>query len=263
MEQAIFISKLENLRYVNSKYRRLYFGNEFCQHLIPSLEDLKFVMNFVSKQQMDFTLVTPYVTNKGIEILWPILEYVIGNFSETEIVINDWGFLEIARNEFHCSNFVLGRLLSKQKRGPRILNLMGKVPDSMIQHFRESNVDNPALSNFLINKGIKRVELDNLLQGISRTAPLLKGSLYIPFAYITTTRFCLTSSCEDRVNRPLRSIIPCNKACQKYTFKLEHRNMPVEIFLKGNTQFFKNKHLPDNLEQLNVDRLVYQPEIPL
>jgi len=35
MEQAIFISKIENLKYVNSKYTRLYFGNEFCQRLIP------------------------------------------------------------------------------------------------------------------------------------------------------------------------------------------------------------------------------------
>lgn len=263
MEQAIFISKLENLRYVTSKYTRLYFGNEFCQRLIPSSEDLKFTKDFVLRHKMDFTLVTPYVTNKGIEILRPILEYVIRNFSDIEIVINDWGLLEIIRKEFRCSNFVLGRLLTKQKRGPRILNLMGKVPNSMIQHFRESNVDNPTLSNFLINKGIKRIELDNLLQGISRVAPLLKGSLYIPFAYITTTRFCLVSSCEDRVNKPLRSIVPCNKACQRYTFKLEHKNMPIEIFLKGNTQFFKNEHLPDNLEQLSVDRLVCQPEIPL
>lgn len=262
MEQTIFISKVENLRYVDSKYSRLYFGNEFCQRLTPSLEDFKVVKDFILKHKLDFTLVTPYVTNKGIADLRPILEYVIRDFSEAEIVINDWGVLKILKEEFSYSNFALGRLLTKQKRGPRILNLKDRVPKTMIQHFKESNIDVPILSEFLVDNGIKRVELDNLLQGIARESSLLKASLYFPFAYITSSRFCLIASSEKGL-RSFRSISNCNKECQKYTFRLRHKAMPVDLFLKGNTQFFKNKFLPENLEQLNIDRLVYEPEIPI
>jgi len=261
MEQAIFISKTENLKYVNSKYTRLYFGNEFCQHLIPSLEDFSVIMDFVLRHNMQFSLVTPYVTNKGIEILRPLLEYATRSISSAEIVINDWGLFRVVRDEFNGLNLVLGRLLTKQKRGPRILNLKEIVPKTMIQHFKESNIDVPTLSDFLINNGINRVELDNLLQGIARQAPSLKASLYFPFSYVTTTRFCLTATSERKV-RPLRSISDCNKECQRYTFRLRHKNMPVDLFLKGNTQFFKNERLPDNLDDLNVDRIVYEPEIP-
>lgn len=261
MEQVIFISKVENLRYVDSKYSRLYFGNEFCQRLLSSLEDFEVVRDFILKHKMEFTLVTPYVTNKGIDVLRPILEYVIKNFLGAEIVINDWGVLRLLRREFNYSNFALGRLLTKQKRGPRILNLKNRVPQNMIQHFQKSNIDVPILSDFLVNNGIKRVELDNLLQGIAREDTCLKASLYFPFAYVTTTRFCLTASSETG-RRFLRNIPSCNKECQKYIFSLRHKNMPVDLFLKGNTQFFENEHLPDNLNNLNIDRIVYEPEIP-
>jgi len=263
MEQAIFISKIENLKYVNSKYTRLYFGNEFCQRLIPPLEDLKVIRDFVSGHQMSFNLVTPYVTDRGIDALRPILEYVIKNFSDAEIVINDWGIFRLLRREFNHINLILGRLLTKQKRGPRILNLKDKVPQDTIQHFQESNIDVPILSEFLINNGIKRVELDNLLQGIFRKDTcFLKASLYFPFAYVTTTRFCLTASSETG-RKFLRNIPSCNKECQKYIFSLRHKNMPVNLFVKGNTQFFKNERLPDNCNNLNIDRIVYEPEIPL
>jgi hypothetical protein len=140
---------------------------------------------------------------------------------------------------------------------------MDRTPDTMIQHFRESNVDSYVLGNFLAKQGIKRIEFDNLLQGISRPNHSLKGSLYFPFAYITTTRFCLIGSYEERVHKPLRTISACNKECQDHTFKLQHKQMPVELFLKGNTQFFKNERIPENLRELNIDRLIYQPEIPL
>lgn len=263
MEKAIFISKIENLKYVTQEYSRLYFGIEFCQNLIPVKEELDHILKFVSENKLDFTFVTPYLTNEGMRKIKTLLSYIIDEQPKAEIVINDWGLLESLNRDYFDLNLVLGRLLTKQKRGPRILNLMGRVPDAMIQHFRQSNVDSFTISNFLISKQIKRVELDNLLQGISRPPHSLKSSLYIPFAYITTTRLCLLSSCEDKGNKPLRAISGCDKECQRYTFRLAHKKMPVDLFLKGNTQFFKNGRLPDNLNDLNVNRIVYEPEIPI
>lgn len=262
MEQAVFISKTVDLSYVTQKYTRLYFGNEFCQRLIPCLSDFKLISEFVSKRKMDFTLVTPYVTDDGLRRLAPVFRYVIDHFDAPEIVINDWGVFKLVKDEFNYSNLVLGRLLTKQKRGPRLLNIKEKAPQEMFQHFEQSNVDVPVLTEYLSANGIKRVELDNLLQGLDREESMLKASLYLPFGYITTTRFCLTASCESR-KKSLRTIPECNKECRKYTFRLKHKSMPVDLYLKGNSQFFKNERVPDNLECLAIDRLVYQPEIPI
>ncbi|MFH1339243.1 MAG: hypothetical protein ABIH40_05330 [Candidatus Omnitrophota bacterium] len=263
VEKAIFISKVKNLNYVTAEYSRLYFGIEFCQNLIPSVEDLEYILRFVSEKGMDFTFVSPYVTNAGMERLKLLSDYLIERRPESEIVINDWGFMRWLNRNHSGINLVLGRLLTKQKRGPRILRLIGKVPGDMIEHFCQSIVDSEATSSYLIDRGIKRIELDNLLQGVSRPSPLLKGSLYFPFAYVTTTRFCLISSYRDRIDKPLRSIFPCNRECQNYTFKLTHKQMPVELFLKGNTQFFRNDKLPEEQESLNIDRIVYEPEMPV
>lgn len=262
MEQAIFISKIVDLSYVIPKYTRLYFGNEFCQRLIPSLSDLERISKFVSDRKMDFTLVTPYVTDDGLRCLIPILRYVIDHFDAPEIVINDWGVFKVVKDEFDYSNLVLGRLLTKQKRGPRLLNIREKAPQEMFQHFKQSNVDVPILTEYLSATGVKRVELDNLLQGLDREEFMLKASLYLPFSYVSTTRFCLTAFCESE-KKSLRTIPECNKECRKYTFRLKHKSMPVDLYLKGNSQFFKNECVPDNLECLGINRLVYQPEIPM
>lgn len=262
MEKALFISKTAHMKYINPQYDRLYFGNEFCQRLIPSVKDLGTVKKLVLERQMGFTLVTPYVTNRGIDLLKPVFEYVLVNFPEAEVVINDWGVLRLVKREFKSFNLNLGRLLVKQKRGPRILNIEDKVPSSLIQHFKEVNMDAPVLGDFLTNNGFKRIELDNLLQGIDRQGCSLKGSLYFPFAYVTTTRFCLSAGCKKNES-VLRSICDCDKECQKYTFRLKHKTMPVDLLLKGNTKFFRNDVIPDNLKELNIDRIVHEPEIPL
>lgn len=260
-ENAIFICKLDNLKKVTSKYNRLYFGNEFCQQLMPEEETLNEVLEFVLERGVGFSFVTPFLTNIGIRKVNPLLSLLRDKLPQAEVVINDWGLLRIIKRAYPQFNLALGRLLTKQKRGPRILNLMGKVPKSMIEHFRMSSTDTNIFTNFLINQGIKRIELDNLLQGIERSSQI-KASLYHPFAYVTTTRYCLSNP-NTFNNGFQRAINPCNFECQRYTSKLRHKSMPVDLLLKGNTQFFENKNIPTDLEKMNIDRLVYQPQIPL
>ena len=69
---------------------------------------------------------------------------------------------------------------------------MKKLPDVMKERFKEASISTYSL-NFLKEQGIGRIELDNLLQGISIDKNLYSGlsiSLYTPFGYIATTRLC-------------------------------------------------------------------------
>ena len=262
MEKAIFISNTKNLELITREYTRLYFGIEFCERLIPSTEELSYILNFTIANNMDFTFVTPFVTDNGLKKLEPLIEYLVNFEKQVEIVINDWGFLSLLKKRKWNGPLVLGRLLTKQKRGPRIMNVLHKLPKAAVEHFRQSNIDVPILSDFLIENGIYRVELDNLLQGISRPNSLLKGSLYFPYAYVTVTRYCLIASSVSKTTI-FRSISPCNKECQNHEFELSHASMPVKLLLKGNTQFFRNDNLPNDLESLNIDRLVFEPKLPI
>jgi hypothetical protein len=262
MEQAVFISDITNLQYVRPAFGRLYFGNEFCQHLLPSQEEIKKALEFIAEQGKQLSFVTPYLSDKGLVSVLKLLPLIKEKAAETEIVVNDWGLLRIINMQYPEFKPVLGRLLSKQKKGPRILNIKDETPESMIKHFKETNVDSPYFTEFLLKNRVRRIELDNLLQGVARRNPELKASLYMPYAYVTTSRFCLTRMAyNDR--RFTRKIAPCKRECRVSSFKLSNRKMPVDLFLKGNTQFIENSHLAGNLSDLNIDRLVFQPSLPM
>ncbi|MFH1791327.1 MAG: hypothetical protein ABH885_05020 [Candidatus Omnitrophota bacterium] len=262
MEEAIFISRPGGLRHFSGRHKRIYFGNEFCQRLIPSFGDIDIVADFAAENNVPLTIVTPFVTDEGLRALKYMLAYATGNDPGLEIVVNDWGVMSFVKDELGCQNLVLGRLLTKQKRGPRILNLKGRVPESMMGHFMESACDTEVFSDFLVRNNVGRVEFDNLLQGLIRPGGHIRGSLYYPYAYVSTTRYCLTASCLS-AEPAMRSIASCDKECGQFSFSLSHKSMPVELIMKGNTQFFENTELPGNLEELNIDRLVYQPDIPM
>lgn len=258
-EKAVLLTRLSQLECSIEGFERLYFGVEFCQRLIPPRTVLDKALRLT--EAIEFTLVTPYVTDAGLQRLKPLLSRLAEVRPEAEVVINDWGVCQLIKDRYPHFKMVLGRLLVKQKRGPRILSIMSELPQDALEHFRRASADSTPVLNFLESLGIQRIELDNLLQGIVRKKAL-PASLYYPYGYITTTRLCLTNSCYRR--RPsFRAIFPCKKDCRLVSFTLTSPQMPVEIILRGNTQFFYNDRLPDNPHQLHIDRIVYEPEPPL
>ncbi len=65
-EKVIFITKVSQLRYIDYKYTRIYYGNEFCERLIPSLQDLNQILDYIQKRGLNFSFVSPYVTDIGL-----------------------------------------------------------------------------------------------------------------------------------------------------------------------------------------------------
>ena len=86
---------------------------------------------------------------------------------------------------------------------------------------------------------------------------------FLPFVFVSTTRFCLTAQCDNPDSIECVGVIPCGRECQKYTFNLFNPVMTVPLVRKGNTLFLVNQQIPDLVSQAQVDRVVVQPEIPL
>jgi hypothetical protein len=263
MERAIFISSLDNLRYFDNGFSRIYFGNEFCEHLVPSITDLKQIMDFASERGINFTFVTPYVTDNGLKRIQILLEKIAEEKAYTEVVFNDYGVLRMLNKKYSHLTPVMGRLLNRMKRGPRLMAVIDKLPQTTVNYFRRSNLTIPILVEFLNTNNVKRVELDNMLQGIDLTFNNMEASLYVPFAYVTTTRLCLANFCDKPELEGMIGILPCKKECKKYTFIMDSEIMPVTLIRKGNTIFFRNDSLPENLDKIGVTRIVVEPEIPM
>jgi hypothetical protein len=289
MERAIFITKVSQLRYVNKGYSRLYYGQEFCERLIPSLKELKEILSFIMKKRMGFSFVTPYVTNTGLKKLKLLFELLRSMKVNCEVIINDWGILNLINHNYPNLSPVLGRLLTKQKRGPRLIKLLKrqtrirlmqnpqnpkikhivfqkKFPPDLDFYYKGSNASSvPIIHDFLISQRIQRIELDNTGQGLclGLRKGMLSASVYLPYVYISTTFYCLTAGCDQKKKSLLKNK-PCSRQCQRYLFELRHKSMSKVIYLKGNSQFYKNTRIQfKEWQNLGVDRIVYEPEIPV
>ncbi|MFA5039288.1 MAG: hypothetical protein WC732_06370 [Candidatus Omnitrophota bacterium] len=255
---------------------RLYFGNEFCEGLIPGLSVVKARQAFAQRSGKPLTFVTPYVTDKGLTRLYGIFKY-LNKLDKVEVVFNDWGVFSMLREEFSNLVPVMGRLLTRQRRDPRILRILagkqkrilvedkGKrvllapkpAPETLLSYHRSCGINAPWFQDFLLSRGIRRVEVDNLLWGMDlKLKPGMSLSVYYPFGYISTGRQCPKFSLRFG---------PCARQCQRYCFRFRDASLPVPFYGIGGTLFYQYDQLPlDRLKALNNPglRLVRQSRLP-
>ncbi len=260
-ENALFITQIENLKYLTPDFKRVHFGVEFCERLLPSKKELQETRAEVAGHGLPFTFVTPYVTEDGLQKVLTLLELLPDG---TEVVFNDWGVFKLLHDRFPQLVPVLGRMLTKIKRGPRIMNFLDKLPKDALDHLRSTNLSVPRYTDFLLASSICRAELDNPLQGLTLggVPAQLKLSLHIPFAYVSTTRFCLTANCDVPEKKGFIGVFPCGKECKRYTFFLDNAAMTTMLIRKGNTLFFRNTTVSPEMRESHIDRVVIAPEVP-
>lgn len=279
MEKAIHIAKLKDLKYFKPAYRRLYWGNEFCQNLIPSLAETQKILRFMQQKGLHLTFVTPFVTETGLKKLEKTFKWFKENNVKPEVVVNDWGVLERLNKRYNgYFSLSLGRLLTRQQRDPLVKTIISRQPPVFIRDksgrlsvfvhhvpekgyslgVKSSHVNLKAVQGFLFNMGIGRVELSNVLQGPLLDGIHLKKSMYTPFVNISTTRFC---PMESKFQKMYRMDV-CKRECRRFYYKLRNKIIPKVIYKRGNTLFYKNPVLLKEINKLCVDRVVYQPELP-
>lgn len=249
---------------------RLYFGNEFCQRLIPNLESVKKAMRTAEERNLKFTLVTPYVTDEGIDKLELLFEYLNSlNDKEIEVVVNDPATIDMIV-EYKNVTPVLGRLKDPMKRMARFVHQMPQLNTFQKEALSSSDITIDIYQKFLLDMGISRVELDLVPQGIGIDFNILpvKASFYYPWTYITTGRICEMGSLNQAPEEKFTVYNPCRKECQKYyaSWTSEWPGVSNKIFSFGNTVFMLCEVSKAGLKKYvdqGFDRIVYQPVIPM
>jgi len=233
-------------------FSRLYFGSEFCFWRFPAASQILQARAWAQSAGWGFTLVTPVVGEDERLRLDTLLRVVVPELARgDEVVISDWGVLPSLRQRRDDLEIVLGRTLSGQKRGPRIVDL--DLSDEQTDYFRQGSWYSRSAVDFLVEQGIRRVELDNLLQGLAALPEPLCGSLHTPYAMVTSSRNCPFRPANTRGSCPA----PCGEL-----FTLQAGDTDSLLYQDGNTQFLRNEQLPEHPTELGIDRLVHHLQEP-
>ncbi len=260
------------------RFTRLYYGIEFCERLLPTGPQTRRAYEAAAARRLHLSLLTPYATDSGLDRLRPIFAWLAAlNDTTIEVVVNDWGVLRLLRREFPGLHPVLGRLMNRMLRDPRIAGrfAMPQAPPAALQALRQSAASAAVFRRFLGRLGVTTVEFDNVFQGLDMDFREfgLSASLYIPYGYVATGRVCAIGSLRlDRRHKfDVESV--CRKECRLYALRFEYSDSPFgnrgqEFFEQGNTYFyFQDREMiassARTVERLGISRVVYQPRLPM
>jgi hypothetical protein len=265
------------------KAGRIYFGNEFCQNLMPSLEQVKLGKGVVDSAGLAFTLVTPYVTDSGLKRLMTIFDYLESAGGKTEVVVNDFGVLSRICERYGNLKPVAGRLLNKNERDPRFAKQFPfHIREGQIKSLQQCGFTLPHFSKFLVSMGVERVELDVMPQGMKTS--FLEGpfaaSMYYPWTFLTTGRVCEIGSLNRADTAKFLLDSGCGCECRRYYVQWvntpgigEAQDEPANtrtksdlVFQKGNSVFMLCEAPRQALAEffdMGFDRVVFEPVFPI
>jgi hypothetical protein len=172
-------------------FSRTYYGNEYCEALIPSLEELEMCLTASLERGLSFTFITPHATDRYLAILEDCFELLATAAEGIEVVVSDWGVLRLLRRQYQNLTPVLGRMLNRAH--------------SEHETSRAKNLTYFPYRRFLWNWGVKRIEFDCPVQllGIDLGRTGLQVSIYFPHDCCV-----LGGGCEARRGE-------CGRACRE------------------------------------------------
>lgn len=257
---------------------RVYFGNEFCERLIPPVHHVEEVLQACTARKLKFSLVTPYLTDLGMEAVAKILQALSNHAAFDEVIVNDWGLLYYIRTNYPALKVVVGRLLDKMKRDPRFgrRDYERLFNGEGLKMLKSPSVSAVCYQDFLKHFGVERAELDNVQQGLHLEAPEgIKISVYLPFGFVTNGRICQFAGIHNPRDEKFRVTSPCRRECQSYEQFMQKAVSPIpdhleddevgkiSLIRKGNTVFYLNNVVDDCFTSDVFDRIVYLPVLPM
>lgn len=208
-------------------------------------------------QGVGLQFVTPVVREGTAEAAWAWLAAALEAAPGAEVSFNDWGLWARAREACLPFRGVAGRLLSRQRRGPRVAAMLASASASEAAELRASLWDEPEGRALLAEHGAVGVELDLTPAGI-RVPDLPEGvtlRVHAPWVPVTVSLACPWT--ED----PVR----CGRPCLAHPeARLRNEEDPAPLWSRGNALFLRRDDEPTAryLVRLGAHRLLWSPKIP-
>lgn len=237
---------------------RLYIGNQFCPHLFPSDEMLFALLQKAQRELLQVTVVFTCQKESMLksteQLLQKLDQWCDEHGRELEVIVNDWGMAGLVGLMTSHLIPVLGILLNKYKKDPRIGFKQG---DQMLLKENPLGLEN--YRKYLQDEfAIHRYEWE--YRGHEQEYPQGRNSLYFPFYQTNTSQYCpLYACCTTGERGRQKEPANCPQYCQdKVLLYPDHLKMVGRynsLFALDDTLL----RMPEQVEQLmksGIDRLV-------
>lgn len=252
--KAVYLTRSADLKGVGTGFDRLYFGHEFCPWLVPGEKELERVRTAAAARGLAFTLVTPILGEESLAKAGKLVDLLVPGDGD-EVVVNDMGLLELLSRREWKGVAIVGRLLTRQRRGP---GWRGDLPEGEgdSRYLRGSALDSPHFVEWLRRTyGVRRFEIDNLVQGVEvgELPGDVRLSVYHPWLFLTATTLCPWTFDGSRWKRGEKC-----PSCQGEVLELTPGEGGRKIFMAGGVQYLENDS-DEIYGGPGVDRRILQP----
>ena len=152
------------------------------------------------------------------------------------------------------------RYTKKQPVSFSYLIANSELGDNQVEVLRSSNLTVSGYRKFLKGRGIKRIELDIVPQGLEVDKKWgFKFSVYTPWSYVAGARTCELAALTQPEKARFITAKPCLKPCKKFFIKLETGTEMLPLVQRGNSVFFNNSSLINRfIKNKAFDRVILE-----
>ena len=212
-------------------------GSEYCVHLLPSAARMAEAVREATAKRAPLLLLTPYFRDAELKAAIPLFRAIPGG-ATADVAVNDWGALQTLHGLFPRMRLSIGRLLSGQKRCPRIGASARLTEEGRMWH-GEGIFSSPRARAYLEESyGVTGYHGDDLPW--SRPAPEDAGrEADAPFLFVHVPHAIVTvaDACPWIGGASSASVASCPRPCRNGHVLLREPSMGGDLLQKGKARF--------------------------
>jgi hypothetical protein len=240
-------------------------GSEYCVHLLPSATRMSEAVREAARKTAPLLLLTPYFRDAELKAAIPLFRAIPAD-APVDVAVNDWGAMQALHGLFPWMRLSIGRLLSGQKRCPRIGASARLTEEGRMWH-REGIFSSPRARAYLEKTyGVTGYHVDDLpwsrpsvkdggrdeiarglpagpgadpSMAVDRDAPSPFLFVHVPHAIVTVSDVCPWIGGASSA-----SVASCPRPCRAGHVVLREPSMGGDLLLKGKARFA----LPDSVD---------------
>ena len=229
-------------------------GSEYCVHLLPAAARMTEAVAEASARAAPLLLLTPYFRAAELKASLPMFRAIAPGV-DVDVAVNDWGALRTLHGLFPRMRLSIGRLLSGQKRDPRIGASARLTEEGRMWH-GEGIFSSPSARAYLAEAyGVTGYHVDDLpwsrptamdglapgqagMPGVSSSRPAFAGMdppflfVHVPHAIVT-----VSDACPWIGGVSTASLASCPRPCRNGHVLLREPSMGGDLLQKGKARF--------------------------